>query len=403
MASNFSRRFPHGEGFELEQQAMSKDRDDLIVRPVTTTHDRKAWLDLPGLLMHHDPNWIEPLRLQERRRISREGNPFFGFGEAEMFVAWRDGQPVGRISAQINRRYLEWQDKAVGHFGFFDCANDQLAANGLVEAASNWLRRRGLSRMEGPLSFTINEEVGLLIDGFDSPPAILMGHSAKWSRGLLEGAGLVKEIDTFAYRVIPSNVPPVIKRLAGLAARSGRISVRPLDMSNYRAEVQTLVDIFNDAWSDNWGFVPFADSEIDALISETRYLIRGKYGRFLLLDGIPIGVMLALPDINDTIKGSRGRLLPTSWARLGVSFLTERWRTARIPLLGIRKSHRGLAMAPAMLALLVAEFIEESRSYPLDWVELSWVLETNRAMTTLAELAAGPPSKTYRVFGCDLA
>ncbi len=367
-----------------------------------TARDRAAWLGLPATIHSDDPGWIAPLAIQERRRISPRGNPFFDFGEAELLIAWRGDTAVGRISAQVNRRHLAHHDDATGHFGFFDCANDPEAARLLVQAAGSYLRERGMRRMVGPLSFSINEEVGLLVDGFDTPPAFLMGHTAPWSAALLEQAGLTKEIDLLAYRLRPSEVPAAVKRLAGLATRSGRVSVRRFDMRNYRSEIETLIDVFNDAWSDNWGFVPFARTEIDALISETRFLLRGKYGRFLLLDGEPVGVMLALPDLNEVTKGSKGRLLPTAWMRLLGTCWRDSWRTARIPLLGLRKRLRGDAAAPAMLALLVAEFLDESRDYALDWVELSWVLETNRSMNKLARLAAGAPAKTYRVYSQTL-
>ena len=374
----------------------------LSVRPVVSKSDRAAWLALPSAIMSGDPNWIAPLDIQERRRISPGGNPFFTFGEAELFIAWRDGLPVGRISAQVNSRHIARYADATGHFGFFDCHDDQEAATALVEAARNWLRARNVTRMIGPMSFSINEEVGLLIDGFDTPPAILMGHAPRWAKALLEGAGLSKAVDTYAYRMCPANAPPVVRRLARLARNSGRVSVRKFEMSRYRSEVQTLIEIFNDAWSDNWGFMPFSDAEIDALISETRFLFRGQYGRFLLVDGEPVGVMLALPDLNDVIRDFHGRLWPLNWMPLIAAFLRARWRTARIPLLGLRKSFRGNPLAPAMLAMLVSEFNEEARSYPLDWVEFSWVLETNKPMLTLANLTAGPPVKTYRIFSTEL-
>jgi len=352
--------------------------------------------------MREDPNWIPPLELLERRRIQRGSNPFFEFGDAELFMAWHDGAPVGRISAQINRRHREQHHDATGHFGFFDCADDVDAARALINAAANWLRSRGAVHMIGPLSFSINEEVGVLVDGFDTPPAILMGHAPSWTCHLLEQAGLRKEIDTFAYRLRPSEVPPVIRRLTRLATNTGRVSVRPFAMGNYRAEIRMLMDIFNDAWSMNWGFVPFSDAEIDALISETRFLLRGEYGRLLFLDGEPVGVMLALPDINQVMHSFGGRLLPFNWWKLLRAYRGAKWQTARIPLLGLKRSLHRTPMAPALLALLVSEFIDEAKNYPLEWVEFSWVLETNTAMTSLAEMAAGPPVKRYRVFTKDL-
>lgn len=381
---------------------MTKGTASLEVRPLDAPREQAAWLALPEHLMRNDPNWIPPLQMLERRRISPRHNPFFKFGDAQLFMAWRDGRPVGRISAQLNHRHLARHDDATGHFGFFECADDDEAAQGLIATAADWLRARGAKRMVGPSSFSINEEIGVLIKGFDSTPAILMGHAPAWSGRLLEQTGLSKEIDTFAYRLRLSHVPAICHRLAEIAIRTGRVSVRPFDMRNYRAEIRTLMTIFNDAWSMNWGFVPFSDAEIDSLVSETRFLLRGEYGRLLFVDGEPAGVILALPDINDVIRNFRGRLLPFNWWKLLRAYRAARWRTARIPLLGLKRAFHRTPMAPALLALLVAEFLSESHNYPLEWVEFSWVLETNTAMISIAELVAGPPVKTYRVFGMDL-
>jgi hypothetical protein len=364
---------------------------------------RRDWLTLPAAIFADDPHWVQPLDLLERRRISPRHNPFFGFGEAEMFVAYRGEQPVGRISAQINRRHLERYQDATGHFGFFDCHDDAEVGSAMVETAAQWLARRGgLVRMVGPLSFSINEEAGLLVRGFDSPPAGLTPHGRPWYGPLLERAGLVKEVDLYAYRMKPADAPPVIHRLARLAARSSNVKVRHFDMSDYRAEVQLLIDIFNDAWRDNWGFVPFSAAEIDALANEMRYLLRGKYGRILFVDDEPAGMILCIPDLNTLIKTYRGRLLPFNWLRLLRDFWREEWRTARIPLLGLKSRYRSSPLGTAMLALLVAEFIVEARSYPHEWVEFSWILETNKPMVALAELAAGAPAKTYRIYAKSL-
>ena len=379
-----------------------KSDDAIVVRRVESSAHRRHWLNLPRRIFADDPHWVEPLRLLEQRRISATANPFFGFGEVQLFMAYRGNQPVGRISAQINRRYLERYQDATGHFGFFDCINDSGVAASLVEAAAQWLRARGMRKMAGPLSLSINEEAGVLVAGFDTSPASLTPHGRTWYSGLLEAAGLSKEIDLFAYRMRPANAPAIIHRLAALAARSPQITVRPFDMRNYRSEVATLIDIFNDAWSGNWGFVPFSEAEIDALATETRHVLRGKYGRLLFVDGQAAGMILCIPDLNSIIKPFHGRLLPFNWLRLASAFWHEQWRTARIPLLGLKTRYRSSPLGTAMLALLVEEFITEARAYPHQWVEFSWILETNRPMVTLAELAAGAPVRTFRIYAKSL-
>ena len=259
-----------------------------------------------------------------------------------------------------------------------------------------------MRHMVGPFNLSVNEDIGLLISGFDTPPAILSSHARAWEGPLLEACGLSKVVDLFAYRMRPAEAPDRLARLPTLARRLGRVKVRSFDMSRYTEDVSTVFDIFNDAWSDNWSFVPASEAEIAALTRETRPFMKGKFGRIAEVDGVPSAMIVALPDLNNVISGFRGRLLPFNWAKLMLAIKRDRWRTARIPLLGIRKVHRGTPLAPAILALLVADILELGRTYDLDWVEFSWVLETNRSMVALAELAAGPACKRYRIYSTPL-
>lgn len=358
-----------------------------------------AWLAVPYAVYANDPNWIPQLNLLEKQRISPKHAPFFTFAEVAFFVASRGGTPVGRISAQVNRRHLETHRDNTGHFGFFDCANDSEAAHALVDAAARWLKERGLMRMMGPLSFSINEECGCLVAGFDSPPAMLMPHGKPWMGSLLEQTGLAKEIDLFAYRTRPQQLPPRIAQLAGRAERFGNVKLRHFDMRRYRAEIDLLVDIYNDAWSDSWGFVPFSAAEIDALARELRPFFRNEYGRFLMIDGQEVGFAVGLPDINGIVAPYRGRLFPFNWAKLIWTMKRETWRTARIPFLGIRRAWRTTPRGSALVVLLVKDLVVQAASrYNLDWAEYSWVREIDTRMVSLGEAIAGPPAKTYRIY-----
>ena len=360
------------------------------------------WLAVPHAVFAGDPAWVAPLDFVERRRISPKHAPFFTFGEAKLFLAYRGFEPVGRISAQINRRHLEYHQDRCGHFGFFDCCNDPEAAQALIDVAVEWLRSRGMSRMVGPVSFTVNEECGCLVSGFESPPAVLMPHARRWTGELLEAAGLKKEVDLYAYRVAPTKLPERIFQIADLARRTPAVSVRQIDMKRYADEVRTVIDIFNDAWSENWGFVPFGAAEINALLAEMRPVFRGHYGRFVLFNDEPVGIMLGMPNINEVIAPFKGKLLPFNWLKLLWALKNETIRTSRVPLLGIKKAYQSTPLGGQFLALLIAEFISQMRSHNLEWLEFSWVLETNRRMNTIAELAAGPPVKTYRIYGRTL-
>lgn len=372
------------------------------IEAVRDAATRAAWLEVPYRVFKGDPAWIAPLRFVEARRFTPK-HPFFAFGEASLFVAFLGDQPVGRISAQINRRHLEVHQDATGHFGFFDCIDDQAVAQALVDAAAAWLSERGLKKMVGPLNFSTNEESGLLVEGFDSPPAILMTHARPWFGTLLERAGLSKEMDLYAYRMDPKKAPDHVLRLAVKAQETGRVAVRVIDTRRLKEEIELLVDIFNDAWSQNWGFVPFDRAEIDALVSELKPFFRSGYGRFVSIDGQPAAVMLGLPDINGLTASFNGRLLPFNWAKLIAGLAKEDFRGARIPLLGIRREFQHSPLAAGVLALLVREFVAEARTKKLDWVEFSWVLESNKAMNALGRLAAGDPVKTFRVYSMPLA
>jgi len=369
-----------------------------VVRQIEMQRSVDDWLAVPGSVFAGDPSWIKPLNLMEKQRVSARHNPFFDFGEAAFFVAYRDGKPMGRISAQINHRHLEKHRDETGHFGFFDCPDDAGMAHDLIEAARSWLRDRGMKRIVGPYNLSINEDVGLLVDGFDSPPAILTSHAPPWAGPLLERNEFAKVMDLYAYRFKPDMPPPELQRLAKFAEQSSRVTVRQFNMSSYREDVERIFDIFNDAWSENWGFVPFADTEIAALAKETRPFMRSKFGRIVEIDGEPAAMMVVLPDLNRVIAPFDGRLLPFNWGQVATAILRDNWKTARIPLLGVRKEHQRSPLALAVVSMLTSHFIELGREYNLDWVEFSWVLEVNTAMIKLAELAAGKPSRTYRLY-----
>ncbi len=361
-----------------------------------------AFMRVPELTFRGDPTWVPPLFLMERRRLTPGKNPFFEFGEAAFFIAYRNGAPVGRVSAQVNRLHQERHKDGAGHFGFFDCIDDQEAANALVAAAAAWLKERGCLKMLGPMNLSINEESGLQIDGFESPPAVFMTQSRPWMAALLEGAGLAKEMDLYAYRMNPAAAAPKLARLADLAQTSGRVTLRPFDMKKFRPELELVVEIFNDAWKDNWGFVPISADEMEMVVGELRYFFSGNFVRFVYLDGQPVGVMVVLPDYNAIIKDYGGKLFPLNWARLVWNLWRQKITSARVVLLGLRGGARGGTMGAGALAMLVNEFIAEGRKYPFEWVEFSWILETNRPMRAIAELVAGKPAKTYRVYARTL-
>ena len=371
---------------------------DIDIRPLRGRRAIEDWLDVPERIYADDPNFIAPLRLVERERISPRHNPFFSYGEAEMFVAYANGVPAGRISAQVNRKHLAHNQDGTGFFGFFDCVPDEAVASKLVAAAADWLAARGMTGMRGPFNLTINQDIGLLIDGFDCPPAILTSHAAPWTGGLAEACGLTKAMDLYAFRMSPSSAPREFQRLANFAKSSNRVRIRQVRIDKFAEEAHLVFDIFNDAWSDNWGFEPVTEPDIKAMIRDIRPIMRSKFGWIAEIDGEPAAMMIVLPDINHVVRGFKGRLLPFNWAKLAYEIYADRWETARVPLLGIRKRYRDTILAPGVLSLLISDFMELGKGYNIDWIEYSWILETNAPMVNLAKMAAGPPARTYRVY-----
>jgi len=374
---------------------------NLQVVPVKGRHAVRDWLALPHAVFADDPAWVAPLDFVERRRISHRA-PFFAFGEAALWVAYRGPTPVGRISAQINRRHLERYADGTGHFGFFHCFDDYEAAAALVSTAAAWLRERGMVRMVGPMNFSLNDECGCLVAGFDTPPAMLMTHARAWEGRLLEQTGLRKEVDLFAYRHELSVLSARSAKLMAMAGGTRDVSLRPFDMTRFTQEVTLLVEIFNDAWSDNWGFVPFSPIEVKALASEIRPFFRGEYGRFLLVRGEPVGVFVVLPNLNEIIAPFHGKLLPFNWAKLVWRLKREKVRSFRIPLIGIQRKWQSTPVGGLLLAALVRDIVRQAQRYDADWLEYSWVVETNTQAISAIETVTGPPVKTYRIYAKTL-
>ena len=377
---------------------MTNDQHLEIV-PVSSSRDMREFIRLPHAIYADDPHWVPPLDLERKEHLSRK-NPFFGHGEAQLFLARRDGRTVGRISAQINRLHLERYDDATGFFGFLEAVEDEAVFRVLFEAAENWLRARGMKRVRGPFSYSINEESGLLVEGFEHPPVIMMGHARPWYGPMVEACGYGKAMDLIAYILDDMETTPeaAVKLLERLKDR-GRLSVRPLNKKRLREELDLIMEIFNDAWSGNWGYVPFTEAEIRKLGSDLNMIVEERDVWIASLDGEPSAMVVTLPNINEWIRDFGGRLLPFNWAKLiwrlkfgGTS------KTVRMPLMGVRRKYHGKAVGSA-LALAV---IDAARSHHagrgVRQGELSWILETNTPIRKLIEAFGGRPYKTYRVY-----
>lgn len=375
---------------------------DPAVTVVTTAADRKAFIELPYEAYGQMPSWRAPLRFERATQINPAKNPGLAKMEHVFFLARRNGKVVGRIAAFINPAHLERHRDNTGHFGFFDTlsADTEVAAR-LTEAAAAWLKARGMTRMAGPFNTTINEECGVLIDGFDTPPMVMMLHGRPDLGASLEAVGFQKAIDTYAFLATFGDTyksPPALQRLQTAFERDKSLSVRPMNMKTFKAEIGLIMDIFNDAWADNWGFVPFSPEQINVMADELKPLMTSDGMWVAEVDGEPVGFTLFLPDLNELTQGLKGNILPFGWAQLLWGLKVRGATRSRLPLAGLRrKFHKHKRGALAMAAAFEAAFAAQHKR-GIRQIEASWVLETNRDLIGLVEMFHMQRYKTYRLY-----
>lgn len=363
----------------------------------TDRPDRGDFLKLPYRLNAADPSWVPPLLLERRMLLKPGGSPYLRRAQTAFWLARRNGRAVGRISAQIDTLEQK-KTPGTGHFGFIAAEDDPEVFQALLRTAEAWLRSQGMQRAVGPFCFSINEESGLLVEGFDTPPMMMMPHDPPYAGRHIEAAGYAKAQDLYAYAFDYSGAFNArIKKLVKRAFASG-ITVRPLDWSRYREEIRTLVSVFNDSWHDNWGFVPFTDEEVDQVASELKPLLVTEWVQFAELNGQTVGFIVCLPNLNEAIKDMNGKLLPFGWAKLLWRLKVSGVGTARVPLMGVRRKATGNLLAGMLPFVLIGALEPEARRRHLGTVEISWMLESNPAMCAIAEAIAGPPYKTYRIY-----
>ncbi len=291
---------------------------DITVRPVTTRADQDAFLALPDALFSDDPVWVPPLKMMVRDQLNPKKNPWFSHGEAQLFLAERNGAVLGRLSAQVDRSHLEQHNDATGFFGFFDSVEEQPVADALFEAAESWLKERGISRVRGPFSLNINEESGLLVEGFESPPRVAMGHGQPFYQTLVEEAGFEKVRDLFAFLTPMDTALPYkhIKLLQRSIDRNPGLTFRHLDPKHYDEDIRILVDLFNGAWAENWGFIPLTEADAKHMANKFKMILIPELVWFAFYEGKPAAMAVALPDLNEMIRDLGGTLWPMGWMKL---------------------------------------------------------------------------------------
>lgn len=361
---------------------------------VSTDSERKKFLKFPYSHYENDEYWVPPLLMEQKKLIDTKKNPFYNNADVALFLAERDGETIGRIAAIEDRRYNEYHGTKTGHFGFFECINDVSVAKLLFKAANDWLRDRGLTEVMGPASPSMMDEIGVLVKGFDKYPSILMPYSKPYYDDLLKSIGLEKTMDLYAYRVTQDTVSLDRIDRAGqiVKKRNPGLEIREVNLKKLKREINIVRDIFNKAWSKNWGFIPLTDEEFDALADDLKMIVDTDFAHIAEIDGEPIGFSIALPDLNQALRHLNGRLLPFGIFKL--LYYQRKITQIRTALMGVLPEYQGKGID----ALMHKEAIENGLERGMYSSELSWVLESNTQMCRVAERIGGEVEKIYRVY-----
>ena len=374
------------------------------ITPVTTKADRKVFVDLPFRLYADDPYWVPPLKSEALGLLTPEKNGWYSHAKAQLFLARRDGQVVGRISAHVDTLALtmgavQGFGPGCGQWGLME-AEDEGVFRQLLDAAEGWLRAQGMTRALGPISQSIWEEPGLLIEGYDQAPTVMMGHAKREYRGWIEAAGYlpVKQLKTYELD-ITQEFPPIVKRIIRSGENNKSIVVRNVDKSKFDQEAAIILGILNDAWSDNWGFVPLTPPEIKDVGVKLKPIVFNDLIRIAELDGRPVAFMITLPDLNEAIAPLKGNLLPFGWAKLLLWLRRPRVRTMRVPLMGVVKDLQASRLA-SQLAFMMIESIRQASvtHYGASRGEIGWILDDNQGMNSIATAIDSRVNKVYQIY-----
>jgi GNAT superfamily N-acetyltransferase len=375
----------------------------LVIRPVRTKADRRAFVDFAWRVYRDDAAWVPPLKAEVMGLITPGENPWFEHARAELWLATRGGEIVGRISAQVDDLVQEHWEKGLGHWGMFEALDGGTAA-ALIATAEDWLREHGMSRSMGPISLSIWDEPGLEIEGFDEPPTAMMGHHRPEYQAWIEAAGYGKAKDLVTYGLdITSWEDPLLDRLIAMGERNPRIRIRMVDKSKFAREAEIVLGLLNDAWSDNWGFVPLTPSEIAYAGKKLKPIIFEELVRIAEYDDgsgfRPIAFMITIPDINELTRDLDGRLFPFGWAKLLWRLRSPRVRRLRVPLMGVAREYQQTRLA-SQLAFMMIEYTRRdgTSKYGATHGEFGWILEDNKGMLSIAQLPGARVNHRYRIY-----
>ena len=369
------------------------------VTVVSSKDERKRFVDFIYTFYENAEHWIPPLRMDQKKLIDTDKNPFFENAEIQLFMAEKDGNLVGRISAIIDHRFNDFHNSKTGHFGFFECIDDQHTANLLFRVASDWLRDKGMNKVIGPASPSMMDTIGVLIDGFDKDPYVLMPYNFDYYDRLIKGSGFEKEMDLYAYMVDTETVSldRMNRAMNIVKKRLPNIDIRPVDLKNLKSEIRIVREIFNEAWKKNWGFIPLSEAEFDAVAKDLKFIIDTDYAHIAEMNGKPVGFSIGIPNINEILKTMNGKLFPFGIFKL--LWKKKKLNSLRTALMGVVPEHQGKGID----ALLHHRSIQNGlKGENKTESEMSWVLESNPEMIRVAERIGGKLDKTYRMYSKSL-
>lgn len=370
------------------------------ISPVLTKADWSAFMRLPWRIYGNDPHWVPPLMFDLKRRLETDParNPFFEHARAKFWLARRNGEVIGRISAHVDDDYNAFQGGHTGWFGWFECENDREAAFALLDTAREWLQAQGMGQMLGPGCYGTNDpDLGFLVEGRDCPPMLLNGHTAPHYHELAEAWGMEKAMDLYCYRLDTTvETPPQVKEYADWVVKNEKITIRNYDPKHHRRDLGLFHEIYNAAWEKNWGFVPLREKEFHHHAGDLRHFVWPDFVFFAEIDGKPAGAALTLPNLYEVQINLNGRLLPFGLIRMlrGV----RRVKSVRVFALGVKKEFRESGLG----AVFYHKTLEAGKRHGIRWGEMSWILENNKAMNKAIRAMGGEVYKTYRLYARPL-
>ncbi len=379
------------------------------IHPVKDKADKREFVELAFRLNRGDPAWVPPLKNEAFDLLTPDKNPWFEHGKAQLFLARRDGRTVGRISAHVDFLALEQpasqgMGPGTGNWGLLE-AEDAEVAHALIVSAEDWLRGQGMNRALGPLSISIWDEPGLLVEGFETPPTIMLGHNSPLYQAWIEAEGYrpVKKLFNYAVDIV-DGFPPLVNRIVAAGEKNDRIRIRRVDKRKFDAEARLIMGILNDAWSDNWGFVPLTDSEIAYVGKKLKDIVFEDLIRVAEVDGEAVAFMIVLPNINELLIGMDGSLFPFNWARLLWWLRKPKSKRLRVPLMGVVKKLQNSRMA-STLAFMMIEYIRRDgvANYGAEQGDIGWVLDDNQGMNAVADAINATVNRVYQLYDKPLS